>query len=111
MTSSDLSTSQVMNFSSKDADDLQGEIEIFTKKIEHEKINLRLCDERYQKQIETYNTLCGKPNPKSKEQKEKQRKEKEKIKSDKSQSKNNENNDLKDQSNQLIVNIKSFRYI
>lgn len=98
MTSTDSSLSQVMNFSSKDANDLQSEIEVFTKKIEHEKINLRLCEERNQKQIEIYNSLCGKPNPKTKEQKEKERKEKEKNKHDKVYSKANEKQEAKDQS-------------
>lgn len=93
MTSTDISTSQVINFSSKDANNLQSEIEVFTKKIEHEKINLRLCEERHQKQLETYNTLCGKPNPKTKEQKEKERKEKEKNKIDKNFLKINEKHD------------------
>lgn len=64
----------------KDVNDIQTEIEIFTKKIEHEKINLRLSDERYNKQLENYLSLCGKPIPKTKEQKEKDRKEREKSK-------------------------------
>ena len=82
MTSTDNTMSQVMHLSSKDANDLQSEIEVFTKNIEHEKINLRLCEERHQKQLETYNSLSGKPNQKNKEQKEKERKEKEKHKHD-----------------------------
>ncbi len=96
MNSTDITVSQVMNFSSKDANDLQSEIEVFTKKIEHEKINLRLCEERHQKQIETHNTYCGKPNPKTKEQKEKERKEKEKNIFEKNYVKINEKQDGKD---------------
>lgn len=83
MTSSDVTISQVLNFSSKEANDLQMEIENFTKKIEHERINYKLCEERNQKQLETYNILHGKPIAKTKEQKEKERKEKEKNKSEK----------------------------
>ena len=40
---------------------IQNEIEIYTKKIEHEKINLRLAKERYQKQLDTLMKLQGKP--------------------------------------------------
>jgi len=32
--------------------DIQQQIEIYTKKIEHEKINLKLCNERYSNQFE-----------------------------------------------------------
>jgi hypothetical protein len=32
--------------------DIQQQIEIYTKKIEHEKINLKLCNERYTNQFE-----------------------------------------------------------
>ena len=71
----------INNNSAKDANDIQMGIEAFTKKIEHEKINLRLCEERYQKQLDTYFILCGKPIPKTKEQKEKERKEQEKTNS------------------------------
>lgn len=78
-------------FSSKEVNEIQAEIEIFTKKIEHEKINLRLSDERYHKQLENYLILCGKPIPKTKEQKEKERKEREKSKKQKSRSLNHTN--------------------
>ncbi len=60
-----------MNFSSKEANELQGEIETITKNIEHEKINYRLCEERHKKQLENYNILCGKPNQKNKDKKDK----------------------------------------
>ena len=83
MTDVTLSTAP-KNFNSKDVNEIQSEIEIYTKKIEHEKINLRLSDERYNKQLENYYILCGKPVPKSKEQKEKDRKEREKLNSKKS---------------------------
>lgn len=77
-----LSTHQ-KSFQTKDVNEIQSEIEIYTKKIEHEKINLRLSDERYNKQLENYYILCGKPIPKTKEQKEKERKEREKAKNSK----------------------------
>jgi hypothetical protein len=77
------STQQQKTIQSKDVNEIQSEIEIYTKKIEHEKINLRLCDERYNKQLENYYMLCGKPIPKTKEQKEKERKEREKMKNSK----------------------------
>ena len=76
-------SSQQKSFQSKDVNEIQTEIEIYTKKIEHEKINLRLSDERYNKQLENYYILCGKPIPKTKEQKEKERKEREKLKNSK----------------------------
>jgi len=40
---------------------IQNEIETYTKKIEHEKINLRLAKERYQKQLDILLKLQGKP--------------------------------------------------
>ena len=55
---------------------IQKEIEIYTKKIEHEKINARLARERYETQLCLYMQLQGLPLPiKSKEQKEKEKKE------------------------------------
>ena len=80
----DVSLTTQPKFQSKDVNEIQSEIEIYTKKIEHEKINLRLSDERYNKQLENYYILCGKPVPKSKEQKEKDRKEREKLNSKRS---------------------------
>jgi hypothetical protein len=44
--------------------DIQLEIESYTKKIEHEKINLRLIKERHQKQLNTYNNLQNNRKPK-----------------------------------------------
>ena len=82
----DVTSSIQKSHTSKDVNEIQAEIEIFTKKIEHEKINLRLSDERYHKQLENYLILCGKPIPKTKEQKEKDRKEREKSKKQKSKS-------------------------
>jgi len=76
----EVTNSLQQTYNSKDVNEIQAEIEIFTKKIEHEKINLRLSDERYHKQLENYLILCGKPIPKTKEQKEKDRKEREKSK-------------------------------
>lgn len=46
-----MDSSPVMG-SSQEINDIQEQIEIYTKKIEHEKINLRLCNERYNKQLE-----------------------------------------------------------
>ena len=58
-------------------DIVQGEIETYTKKIEQEKINLRLTKERYEKQFSQYLQLQGMPDPfKSKEDKEKEKKKK-----------------------------------
>jgi hypothetical protein len=58
-------------------DIVQGEIETYTKKIEQEKINLRLTKERYEKQLSQYLQLQGMPDPfKSKEDKEKEKKKK-----------------------------------
>jgi len=44
--------------------DIQQEIESYTKKIEHEKIQLRLVKERHLKQLTTYNNLQNKRKPK-----------------------------------------------
>ncbi len=44
--------------------DIQQEIENYTKKIEHEKINLRLVKERHQKQLNLYSELQNKRKPK-----------------------------------------------
>mgnify|MGYP000922932062 CR=1 FL=1 len=49
-----------LNFSSKQAGVLENECETFVMKIEREKINFRLCEERYQKHLATYNKLSGK---------------------------------------------------
>jgi len=44
--------------------DIQQEIESYTKKIEHEKIQLRLVKERHLKQLNIYNNLQNKRKPK-----------------------------------------------
>ncbi len=49
-----------VNFSSKQAGDLENECQIFVMKLEREKINYRLCEERFQKHLNTYNALTGK---------------------------------------------------
>lgn len=49
-----------LNFSSKQAGELEEECETYVMKIEREKINYRLCEERYQKHLNTYNILSGK---------------------------------------------------
>ena len=58
-------------FNSSEINDIQSEIQGMTKKIEHEKINLRICTERYDKKFVTYSELQGRPF--SKEEKEKER--------------------------------------
>ncbi len=61
---------------SSEIDYIQKEIEVYTKKIEHEKINARLAKERYETQLSQYLQMQGLPIPfKSKEQKEKEKKE------------------------------------
>jgi hypothetical protein len=71
----------VIKGSNSESDFIQNEIEIYTKKIEHEKINARLAKERFEKQISHYMQLQGMPVPfKSKEQKEKEKKEKKETK-------------------------------
>jgi hypothetical protein len=65
----------------QELDLIQGEIEIYTKKIEHEKINLRLTTERYENTLSHLLQLKGMPNPfKSKEEKEKDKKRKQELK-------------------------------
>ena len=63
-------------FETREIEDIQQEIQNVTKKIEHEKINLRITEERYEKTKNEYNRLQGKPEVKTKEDKEKERKEK-----------------------------------
>ena len=60
---SQITESNELNFSSKHAWELQEECETFIMKIEREKINYRLCEERYQKHLGTYNILTGKEAP------------------------------------------------
>ena len=55
-------------------DDIQKELQEITKKIEQEKINLRICKERYDKKLKLYRELQGKPTQLSREEKEKERK-------------------------------------
>ena len=57
-------------------DDIQKELQETTKKIEQEKINLRICKERYEKKLKLYRELQGKPTQLTKEEKEKERKKK-----------------------------------
>ena len=63
-------------FSKASVEDIQREIGEMTKKIEHEKINLRICTERYNKKFRQYCELQGKPVAQSEEEKEKEKKEK-----------------------------------
>ena len=55
--------------------DIQRNIQEMTKKIEHEKINLRITTERLTQKEKQYNELQGKPVTKTIEEKEKERKE------------------------------------
>ena len=57
-------------------DDIQKELQETTKKIEQEKINLRICKERYEKKLKLYRELQGKPTQLTREEKEKERKKK-----------------------------------
>ena len=56
-------------------EDIQLQIQEMTKKIEHEKINLRIITERLTQKEKTYNELQGKPVTKTNEEKEKERRE------------------------------------
>ena len=62
-------------FSQGGIEDIQHEIQEITKKIEHEKINLRITTERLTQKEKTYNELQGKPVQKTKEEIEKERRE------------------------------------
>ena len=55
--------------------DIQKQIQEMAKKIEHEKINLRITTERLTQKEKTYNELQGKPVNKTKEEKEKERRD------------------------------------
>jgi hypothetical protein len=60
---SEQSSSKAAAASSGEINAVQNAIESITKKIEHEKINLRLAKERYQKQLDTLLKLQGKNIP------------------------------------------------
>ena len=66
-------------FATEEIEDIQKEIQQITKKIEHEKINLRICGEKYEKKFNSYCELQGKPVPSSKDQKEKEKREAKKV--------------------------------
>ena len=68
------------SFNKSEINDIQYEIQEMTKKIEHEKINLRICQERYEKKFITYSELQGRPVPLTKEEKEKEKAAKKKKK-------------------------------
>jgi len=63
------------NFSKGGIEDIQFQIQEMAKKIEHEKINLRITTERLTQKEKTYNELQGKPVQKTSEEKEKERRE------------------------------------
>ena len=56
-------------------EDIQYNIQEMTKRIEHEKINLRITTERLNQKEKQYNELQGRPVVKTKEEKERERKE------------------------------------
>ena len=62
-------------FSQGGIEDIQHEIQEITKKIEHERINLRITTERLTQKEKTYNELQGKPVQKTKEEIEKERRD------------------------------------
>ena len=62
-------------FNQHEIEDIQNNIQEMTKKIEHEKINLRITTERLNQKEKQYNELQGKPVVKTKEEKERERKE------------------------------------
>ena len=49
--------------SSQEINDIQYQIEVYTKKIEHEKINLKIETERYNNQLEVLLKLQNKKRP------------------------------------------------
>jgi hypothetical protein len=55
--------------------DIQHQIEVYTKKIEHEKINLKLCNERYTNQFEVLLKLQNKKRPQKKKGSKKKNRE------------------------------------
>ena len=66
--------SQKKKFSAASIEDIQREIGEMAKKIEHEKINLRIVSERYNKKFKQYCELQGKPVSQTLEEKEKKEK-------------------------------------
>ena len=62
-------------FNQTGIEDIQKNIQEMTKKIEHEKINLRITTERLTQKEKLYNELQGKPVAKTNEEKERERKE------------------------------------
>ena len=59
----------------QDIEDIQRNIQEMTKKIEHEKINLRITSERLTQREKIYNELQGRPVQKTQEEKDRERKE------------------------------------
>ena len=55
---------------------IQGEIQLVTRKIEREKIKLRIADERLEAKKKLYNQLQGKPVQKTDEEKEREHEKK-----------------------------------
>ena len=62
-------------YNKRGIEDIQRQIQEMAKKIEHEKINLRITTERLTQKEKTYNELQGKPVNKTNEEKERERRE------------------------------------
>jgi hypothetical protein len=62
-------------YAQRGIEDIQRQIQEMTKKIEHEKINLRITTERLNQREKVYNDLQGKPVLKTQEEKERERRE------------------------------------
>ena len=62
-------------YNKRGIEDIQHQIQEMAKKIEHEKINLRITTERLTQKEKTYNELQGKPVTKTNEEKEKERRD------------------------------------
>ena len=70
-----LSERDKKKYNKRGIEDIQCQIQEMAKKIEHEKINLRITSERLTQKEKTYNELQGKPVQKTNEEKEKERRE------------------------------------
>ena len=70
-----LSEKDKKKYNKRGIEDIQFQIQEMAKKIEHEKINLRITSERLTQKEKTYNELQGKPVQKTNEEKEKERRE------------------------------------
>ena len=74
----DFSNHQIVEnkYETEESKFIQGEIQLVTRKIEREKIKLRIADERLEAKKKLYNQLQGKPVKKSDEEKEREHEKK-----------------------------------